>query len=62
LRSSVHPEFDAWRWNDYWVEMESVIDFKRDVYRLALSELVRYLPPANNFSGGEAAKKVSSNV
>lgn len=62
LRSSVHPEFDAWRWNDYWVEMESVIDFKRDVYRLALNELVRYLPPTNNFSGGEAAKKVSSNV
>jgi len=43
LRASVHPEFDAWRWNDYWVEMESVIEFKRDVYRLALNELVRYL-------------------
>jgi putative (di)nucleoside polyphosphate hydrolase len=24
-----------------------VIEFKRDVYRMALNELVRYLPPAN---------------
>jgi len=21
---------DAWRWNDYWVPLESVIDFKRE--------------------------------
>ena len=43
LRASGHPEFDAWRWSDYWVPMESVIDFKRDVYQKALSELSRYL-------------------
>ena len=46
LRASSHPEFDAWRWNDYWVPLESVIEFKRDVYRRALSELERYLPRA----------------
>ncbi len=45
LRASSHPEFDAWRWCDYWIEMDSVVEFKRDVYRAALSELVRYLPP-----------------
>jgi putative (di)nucleoside polyphosphate hydrolase len=45
LRASGHPEFDAWRWIDYWVELDSVIEFKREVYRLALNELVRYLPP-----------------
>jgi len=44
LRASGHPEFDAWRWNDYWVELDSVIEFKREVYRMALNELVRYLP------------------
>ncbi len=44
LRASEHPEFDAWRWNNYWVDMDGVIEFKRDVYRLALNELVRYLP------------------
>jgi hypothetical protein len=41
--STDHPEFDAWRWHDYWVPLESVIDFKREVYRRALMELERYL-------------------
>ena len=43
LRASGHPEFDAWRWNEYWVPMDAVVDFKREVYRLALEELERYL-------------------
>jgi putative (di)nucleoside polyphosphate hydrolase len=43
LRASGHPEFDAWRWSDYWVPLESVIEFKRAVYEQALSELARYL-------------------
>ncbi len=43
LRASGHPEFDAWRWNEYWVPTDAVVDFKRDVYRLALQELERYL-------------------
>lgn len=45
LRSSSHPEFDAWRWADYWIEMNEVIEFKRGVYSSALNELARYLPP-----------------
>lgn len=54
LRSSPHPEFDAWRWNDYWVPLDAVIEFKRGVYQLALIELSRLLfrsrhvePPAS---------------
>lgn len=43
LRHSEHPEFDAWRWHEYWVPLDSVIEFKRDVYQRALQELVRYL-------------------
>jgi putative (di)nucleoside polyphosphate hydrolase len=43
LRASDHPEFDAWRWHDYWVPLESVIEFKREVYRRALTELERHL-------------------
>ncbi len=43
LRGSGHPEFDAWRWHDYWVPFEAVIEFKREVYRQALLELHRYL-------------------
>jgi putative (di)nucleoside polyphosphate hydrolase len=44
LRATDHPEFDAWRWNDYWVPLDMVIEFKREVYELALTELARYLP------------------
>ena len=43
LRASARPEFDAWRWNEYWIPLESVIEFKRDVYRQALNELAHYL-------------------
>jgi putative (di)nucleoside polyphosphate hydrolase len=43
LRATDHPEFDAWRWNEYWVPLEAVIEFKRDVYQLALTELSRFL-------------------
>ena len=44
LRASNHPEFDAWRWNDYWVPLDVVIEFKRNVYEMALTELSRFLP------------------
>ncbi len=43
LRASDHPEFDAWRWHPYWIELTTVIDFKREVYQLALSELARFI-------------------
>ena len=43
LRSSIKPEFDAWRWHDYWAPIEEVIDFKQEVYTQALSELAQYL-------------------
>lgn len=33
-------EFDFWRWVSYWYPMRNVIDFKRDVYRQALIELL----------------------
>ena len=39
LRASTHPEFDAWRWSDYWIPLEEVIEFKRAVYKEALEEL-----------------------
>ncbi len=44
LRATDHPEFDAWRWNDYWVPLDVVVEFKRGVYEMALTELVRFLP------------------
>jgi putative (di)nucleoside polyphosphate hydrolase len=47
LRATSHPEFDAWRWNDYWVPLEVVVEFKRGVYQSALTELARHLPRAS---------------
>jgi putative (di)nucleoside polyphosphate hydrolase len=44
LRGCDRPEFDAWRWSPYWVSLDNVVEFKRDVYYHALSELSRFLP------------------
>ena len=35
------PEFDSWRWVDYWSPVREVIYFKRNVYAKALEELGR---------------------
>jgi len=43
LRASMHPEFDAWRWSQYWVPLDAVIEFKREVYTSALNELAGVL-------------------
>ena len=39
LDSSDLPEFDRWRWVDYWRPVKEVIYFKRSVYISALEEL-----------------------
>lgn len=39
LDASDLPEFDAWRWVDYWHPADAVVFFKRRVYRQALAEL-----------------------
>jgi putative (di)nucleoside polyphosphate hydrolase len=43
LRMTNKPEFDGWRWHDYHVPLDAVIEFKRDVYKSALRELNHYL-------------------
>ena len=40
------PEFDAWRWVDYWSPVREVIYFKRRVYARALDELADWAFPA----------------
>lgn len=39
LDCAAKPEFDEWRWVDYWKPVEDVIAFKREVYQQALGEL-----------------------
>lgn len=38
LDTSSHPEFDLWRWIDFWEPIKEVIEFKRTVYKTALTE------------------------
>ena len=44
LTNSDKPEFDSWRWDDFWSPLKQVIDFKREVYEKALNELSTYIP------------------
>lgn len=37
------PEFDCWRWVDYWSPLTQIVEFKRGVYELALQELAPLL-------------------
>jgi len=39
LDASDEPEFDHWRWVDYWDPLDEVVAFKRSVYEIALAEL-----------------------
>ena len=39
------PEFDRWRWVDYWQPVREVIYFKRPVYVRALQELAALANP-----------------
>ncbi len=43
LDLSDQPEFDDWRWVDYWLPLSEVVSFKRIVYKKALDELSKYL-------------------
>jgi len=36
LDETQRPEFDLWKWVDYWKPLGEVISFKREVYREAL--------------------------
>ena len=49
LDQATDPEFDEWRWIDYWEALDGVVDFKRKVYKRALSELA---PIAVEFTDG----------
>ncbi|MGH8427122.1 MAG: RNA pyrophosphohydrolase [Gammaproteobacteria bacterium] len=40
-----HPEFDRWRWVDWWHPLTDVIFFKRRVYDRALTQLAPFVFP-----------------
>ena len=60
LRANNKPEFDAWRWHDYWAPVDEVIDFKREVYLGALQELARFLRPLETWDAFLERKPATS--
>ena len=58
LDLSESPEFDDWRWVDYWRPARDVVFFKRHVYRKALRELAPLLfPDGTMANSGDARQK-----
>lgn len=49
LNHTPEPEFEDWRWVNYWQPVHEVVTFKKSVYQKALVELeaslLRYWPP-----------------
>ncbi len=43
--TTMQPEFDRWRWAEYWTPVREVVYFKRRVYVRALHELGKLLFP-----------------
>ncbi len=44
LTVSDKPEFDHWKWVEYWHPVDNVVYFKRRVYQCALAQLESGLP------------------
>ena len=43
LSYTSEPEFDSWKWVDFWRPVEEVIPFKRQVYQQALKQLQPFI-------------------
>ncbi|MBV7314245.1 RNA pyrophosphohydrolase [Shewanella sp. NIFS-20-20] len=54
LNSSGHPEFDDWRWVNYWYPVRQVVSFKREVYRKVMKEFSQI---ALSFQAKEAPRR-----
>lgn len=53
LNATGHPEFDDWRWVNYWYPVRQVVAFKREVYRKMMSEFVKVvMPPSKRYGVG----------
>jgi len=46
LDAGDRPEFDRWRWVEYWSPLDQIVAFKRAVYEQALRELEPLLSDA----------------
>ena len=49
FRGTAQPEFDQWRWVEYWEPVKEVIYFKRPVYARALTQLAGIAFPRGRY-------------
>lgn len=56
---SALPEFDDWRWVDYWEPVKRVVQFKREVYRRALTE---FRPARDKYVSARAGEKTQARA
>jgi putative (di)nucleoside polyphosphate hydrolase len=42
LNNTNPPEFDQWRWVNYWYPLDHIVSFKKQAYHQALHELAHY--------------------
>jgi putative (di)nucleoside polyphosphate hydrolase len=62
LDACTEPEFDHWKWVNYWHPAREVIYFKRHVYRRALKELAPLLTPGSESQESSAfARELPEN-
>lgn len=54
------PEFDDWRWVDYWKPVEEIVFFKRRVYEKALHEFAPVLFPEYRRRANRKQKSTNS--
>ena len=43
LSCTSNPEFDLWKWVDFWQPADEIISFKREVYQQALKQLEPFI-------------------
>jgi len=56
------PEFDSWRWVDWWHPLSEVVEFKKEVYRRALEELAPLLGVSEPFPAAIGSPIVPANA
>lgn len=56
------PEFDGWRWVNYWHPLKEVVPFKRGVYRKALNELAPMIKGRRSSVVAASARSVSADT
>ncbi|GAB6195500.1 RNA pyrophosphohydrolase [Lysobacter xanthus] len=59
LDATDSPEFDHWRWVDFWYPLDHVVTFKRGVYSRALRHLA---PTARRIAGPAAIPQPTPDV